>query len=249
MIITLDIETLPTSDPAVVEEIANSVKPPKTLKKPESIAAWERDDKPAAVDEAIAKTSFSGLYGSICVISMAADNGDPVAFHGNDERAILASAFAWIDAQSSMSIRGRLTHKPVTFCGHNIYAFDLPFIKHRAIIHGVRPPQSLRTAFAAKPWGSEVADTMIMWSSDREQRASMDKLCKAFGIQGKGDFDGSMVAGTWSTDPLKVVEYCNDDVRRTRAIYLRLMIVANNGGFSDEEIAAIKAHEMAEAQQ
>jgi predicted PolB exonuclease-like 3'-5' exonuclease len=65
-----------------------------------------------------------------------------------------------------------------------------------------------------------------MWSQDREKRASMDRLCRAFGIPGKGDFDGSMVAETWAVDPLKVVSYCEDDVRRTRAMYKRMMFQA-----------------------
>jgi predicted PolB exonuclease-like 3'-5' exonuclease len=61
-----------------------------------------------------------------------------------------------------------------------------------------------------------------MWSPDRDKRVSLDKLCKAFGIPGKGDFDGSMVADTWSVNPDKVIEYCRDDVARTRQVYNRL---------------------------
>jgi len=55
----LDIETLPTSDAAVMAEIAASVTPPGSYKKPETIAEWERETKPGLVKEAIAKTSFS----------------------------------------------------------------------------------------------------------------------------------------------------------------------------------------------
>ena len=35
-----DIETLPTTDMEVIAEIAASIKPPGTIKKPESVAAW-----------------------------------------------------------------------------------------------------------------------------------------------------------------------------------------------------------------
>ena len=55
----------------------------------------------------------------------------------------------------------------------------------------------------------------------------MDKLCKAFGIQGKGDFDGSMVAETWKTDKQKVIDYCADDVARTIQIYNRITFNSN----------------------
>ena len=75
---------------------------------------------------------------------------------------------------------------------------------------------------SAKPWDACIADTLLMWSGDPHKRGSMDKLCKVLGIPGKGDFDGSMVASTWPTDPQKVISYCEDDVIRTRSIYQRL---------------------------
>ena len=62
----------------------------------------------------------------------------------------------------------------------------------------------------------------LMWSPDREKRVSMDKLCKALGIPGKDGFDGSMVAATWPVDPQKVIDYCKQDVERTRQMYKRL---------------------------
>ena len=80
----------------------------------------------------------------------------------------------------------------------------------------------MRRAFAAKPWDKEVADTMLIWSADRDKRVSMDKLCKAFGIAGKGEFNGSMVAETWPINPQKVIDYCKDDITRTRLIFKRL---------------------------
>ena len=89
-------------------------------------------------------------------------------------------------------------------------------------LRGVKPPVALLKAMNAKPWDTCIADTMLMWSSDSQKRASMDKLCKAFGLEGKGDFDGSMVAETWPVDHQKVIDYCKDDVRRTRAMYKRM---------------------------
>ena len=109
-----------------------------------------------------------------------------------------------------------------SLCGHNISGFDLPFIKHRAIINGMKPPITLLNAINAKPWEDCIQDTMLLWSQDRQKRVSMDSLCKALGIEGKGDFDGSMVAETWPIDPEKVIEYCKDDVERTRKIYKKL---------------------------
>ena len=218
----IDIETLPTIDADVIAEIAAKIKPPDNYSKPETIAKWIEENKEQAIKEAVHKTGFSGLYGSIACICYAFDDG-PVytASHAN-EAVMLANLYDHIEEVTGIEHHTGMAHTALTFVGHNIIGFDLPFIKHRSIINGVKPPLSFRKAFDAKPWGGEVADTMLMWSSDKEKRASMDNLCKAFGIPGKGDFDGSMVASTWPTDPQKVISYCADDVRRTREMYKRL---------------------------
>ena len=77
---------------------------------------------------------------------------------------------------------------------------------------------------------------MLMWSSDQHKRGSMDRICRALGIPGKGDFDGSMVATTWPVDPEKVIAYCKDDVERTRQMYKRLTF--DFGGNQSDLLAA-----------
>ena len=224
MNIYIDTETLPTTDAETIAEIAANIKPPANYSKPETIAKWMDDNKEQAVKEAVHKTGFSGLYGSIACICYAFDDGPVYSRSACDigEAEMLVSLFAHIEEVTGIEHHTGMAHTSLTFIGHNVIGFDLPFIKHRCIINAVKPPLAFRKAFDAKPWGSEVADTMLMWSSDKEKRTSMDKLCKAFGIPGKGDFDGSMVAATWPVDPQKVISYCVDDVERTRKIYKRM---------------------------
>lgn len=222
MIITFDIETLPCADPALIADIHAKVTPPGTFKKADSIAKWWQEEGEQAKAEAVAKTSFDGMYGRIACICYQIDDGDVIACSVADEVDTINDFFGAIVDASSRPLHGTEMMMPVTFCGHNVAGFDLPFLKHRAIINGIKPPAQLFKAMSAKPWDACVADTMLMWSSDPNKRGSMDRLCKAFGIAGKDGFDGSMVAETWPTDPLKVIEYCCDDVRRTRAIYKRL---------------------------
>jgi 3'-5' exonuclease len=218
MILTFDLETLPTADAAVIADIHAKVSPPKTLKKAESIATWWKEEGEEAKAEAVAKTSFDPMTGRIACICYAMDGLDSVyTVDFDDEKLLLQRFFAELVAISKVP-----GQTPITFCGHNIAGFDLPFLKGRAIIHGIKPPDFLWKAMQAKPWDSCIADTMLMWSSDSQKRASMDKLCKAFGIPGKGDFDGSMVVSTWPVDRQKVIDYCCDDVRRTKALYNRL---------------------------
>ena len=223
MNIVLDIETLPTTDAEVIAEISASIKPPANYSKPETIAKWMEENKEQSVKEAVHKTGFSGLYGSIACICYAFDDGKVFSVDCRDsEKTMLEHFYSHVFDMAGIETHTGVVQQPVTFIGHNIIGFDLPFIKHRSIINRVKPPVQFLKAFDAKPWGNEVADTMLMWSADKEKRASMDKLCRAFGIPGKGDFDGSMVADTWPVDPQKVIDYCADDVRRTRDIYKRL---------------------------
>ena len=229
MIITLDIETLPCSDPAMIEEITAGVKPPGNLKKEETIAAWWASDGDQAKKDAIAKTSFDGMYGRIACICAAVDDEEPVEFSNDDERLMLLEFNRWLFDTLDVELYERHTANNVTFCGHNLGAFDLPFIKHRSIIHQVKPHPKLLKAMNAKPWDGCIADTMLMWSSDPHKRGSMDRLCKALGIQGKDGFDGSMVADTWPVDRNKVIEYCKDDVKRSRNIYKRIMFMVADG--------------------
>ena len=229
MMLTLDIETLPTTDEAVIASLADSVKAPGTLKKPESIAAWMEENRESATAELVAKTSFDGLYGSIACICYQFDDSEVFSVDcvsSGDEKTMLEHFYSHVFDMVCTEYHGGVASQNLTVCGHNIAGFDLPFLKHRSIILGVKPPVAMLKAMNAKPWDTCIADTMLMWSSDSQKRASMDKLCKAFGLEGKGDFDGSMVAETWPVDPQKVIDYCKDDVRRTRAMYKRLTFAA-----------------------
>ena len=214
MNIYIDIETLPTTDPAVIADLHATDKAPGQYKKPESIAEWMAAEGEKAKADAVAKTSFDGLYGRICCVCFAVDDGPIESVASDNEFQLLTDLFGLLQESA---------HDQATYVGHNLVGFDLPFLKHRSIIHGIKPPVSLVKAMAAKQWAEEVADTMLMWSSDRDRRVSMDKLCRAFGIPGKGDFDGSMVAATWPVDPQKVIDYCMADIDRTRSIYKRLL--------------------------
>lgn len=222
MIITFDIETLPCSDQEVIESLAATIQPPAQYKKQESIEAWMADNKEQALKELVSKTALDSLYGSIACISYAFDDGDPHSVHtvGNTEFEMLEQFYIHLSQMADVVYQGGVTSHLIIFSGHNLAGFDLPFLKHRSIIKGINPPASLRKAMNAKPWDSCIADTMLMWDSNK--RVSMAKLCKALGIEGKGDIDGSMVAEVWKTDPHKVIRYCEGDVIRTRQIYKRL---------------------------
>lgn len=209
-----DLETLPTNDAAIIADIAASIKPPGQFKNAKSIEQWLDENKANELKKLVSKTSFSGMYGRIACIAWAHDDNEVGAtININDEREVIRHFYDCLKL---------IDDKQSIFCGHNLYGFDLPFLKQRSIILGIEPPKTLLKAMNSKAWDGCIADTMFMWAPERDKHTSMDKLCKAFGIGGKGDFDGSMVADTWETDPQKVIDYCKDDVERTRKIYKRL---------------------------
>ena len=212
MLVTLDIETLPTNNQLVIDEFKKGIKAPGNYTKPETIQKWMEENSTQALEDMIAKTSFDGLYGSIACIAWSFDDDEVISSQaGMNEKEVIESLYKYLTDSAS--------HIEFEFCGHNLAGFDLPFLKHRSMILGIKPPKGLLTAMNSKPWESCIKDTMLMWSADPQKRVSMDKLCKALGIEGKGDFDGSMVAKTWETDKQKVIDYCKDDVSRTRQIY------------------------------
>jgi predicted PolB exonuclease-like 3'-5' exonuclease len=214
--IFLDIETIPTQSPDVIAAIGAQIKPPANMKKPETIAAWEATDKAQAVADAVAKTSFDPARGHICAIAWAVDDGGIVSSHIDDvqnEALMLREFFA---AVSSF-------HR-TTWVGHYISGFDLRFILCRAVVLGVTIPRCIPRN--PKPWDATVFDTMTAWAGARDT-ISMDNLCAALGIPGKGEgLDGSKVAQAWAEGQHKeIAQYCRDDVDRTRAIWRKFQAV------------------------
>lgn len=216
--ITFDIETIPTNNIDVIAKLGKSIRPPGNIKKPESIKEWMDLNYQSLLDELVKKTSFDGAYGRIACIAWSDGQYATESTLSNDDEA---------EAINKFYDFLHFAEAGQTFCGHNLTVFDLPFLKHRSIVLGIKPPKCLLNAMNAKPWDPCIADTMLMWSQDRDKRISMDNLCSILGIEGKGDFDGSMVADEWKNgDRNKVIDYCKEDVERTIKIYNRLTFAA-----------------------
>lgn len=221
MRVYMDIETLPAQDPAVRAELAAAVTAPAKYSKPESIAEWLDANREAEAEAAWLKTSFDGGVGQVCVIGWAVEDGAAISMQVDDlsrdaEREVLACWFDWL----TKLYAGTSGTRPCLI-GHNIIGFDLPFLWKRAMVLNVKPP--LWFPRSPKPWSDVVADTMLLWDSTQRAGGSMDRLCRLFGMEGKGDMDGSKVWPMVRDGKIDAVaEYCRGDVERTRAIYRRM---------------------------
>jgi len=215
--IYLDIETIPAQTDDARSRIASTVKPPAQMKKPETIKAWEQNDKAAAVEEAIAKTSFNGAYGHICCIGWAFDDEPARSIiwpRDVDSEAAAIHTFKTI-------VEGKTNFPPV-IVGHNVAEFDIRFLWQRAMVLGIRMPAWFPRS--PKPWDREVFDTMTAFAGVRNT-VSMDTLCAAFGIPCKEDMDGSKVAGAWANGEYdRIAAYCRADVERTRSIHRKMLV-------------------------
>lgn len=211
----LDIETLPTDRQDVRDYIAASISPPGNISKPETIAKWIAESKPAAIDEAIAKTSLDGAFGRVCVIGWALDDERVQTVHGLDEPTVLQAFSERID---------NLRVFDCTVVGHNVTSFDLRFLVQRYIVNGIKPPAIIARAAQAKPWEAEkVYDTMVQWAGTGN-RISLDKLCMALGIDSpKGDITGATVGQAVADGRLlEVADYCAGDVDAVREVWRRM---------------------------
>ena len=216
----IDIETLATDRQDVRELIASKISHPSNISKAETIAKWEAESKPDAIDEAVSKTALDGTFGRVCVIGWAIDD-EPVQTvkSASDEESVLR------DFSSLLAI-SKTDVFETCVVGHNVTGFDLRFLIQRYIVNGIRPPAVIARAAQAKPWESDkVFDTMVQWSgAGARPGGSLEKLCMALSIASpKTDLDGSKVGAAVAAGRiLDVADYCALDVDATRKVWRRM---------------------------
>lgn len=112
--------------------------------------------------------------------------------------------------------------------GHNVIAFDLPFLIRRGLFYGIAPPVSLTNQLDAyKP--SHIVDTMRYWQFGNrgEQNVSLDKLAQFFGTtrkNGSGAFFYKKFFGS-STERTESIEYLYNDIVMTVEIAGKLGVI------------------------
>lgn len=225
-IITFDIETVPTTNEKTIAKIRAEIEHEKTTitapanyKDSEKIAVYiaeKAKELDGDFDRRLRQTALNGARGHIYCIGMALNGNAPICIYNKNEAEILRQFF-----HNCEKYAGRTDD---IYCGHNIVAFDLPFIYQRAVILGIKPPDCI--PFHTKPWDTRIFDTLVKWCGIKGE-GSMDSVCDALGIEGKGDITGktfydAVLAGRHD----ECLQYCNEDVIRTREMYKRMAFVA-----------------------
>ena len=221
MNIYIDIEAIPTQRQDFIADIAATIEHPKTMSKPETIAAWHENKKPAAIAEAVGKTVFDGGMGEIVTFGFAFDEGEPSAIYRDDNMSE-AQLLDGINEMFAAKLFKNKSYIRPTWIGHNICGYDLRFLWKRFVVNGIRPEAKI--PYNSKPWGDCVFDTMYEWAGPSgNDKKSLDFVCRALGLSGKDGFDGSMVYDAWKNKEFeRISEYCKDDVSKVREIHKRL---------------------------
>jgi hypothetical protein len=233
--IFLDIETIPAQRSDVRSHLAAkigkktaielaNVRAPSNYKDAAKIADYIEsakaallDGEQAAIDEAVNKTGLNGAFGQVVCIGIALDDAAPTVIHGMNECENLLGLNVVLD-----QVR-KADWYSTSIVGHNVSAFDLRFLLQRFIVNQVKPHPIIVRGANAKPWQGEIVyDTMTQFAGTGN-RISLDDLCVALGLPGKGDITGADVWPMVQAGKLKeVADYCADDVTKTREVFKRM---------------------------
>jgi predicted PolB exonuclease-like 3'-5' exonuclease len=216
----IDIETIPTQREDIKTDIRFNISAPANYTKPETIAKWIEENAETEFDKQYRKTALDGLLGEIVSIAWAVEDNEPqVLFRvaGESEADLLRAFFEDLQLLTDKnSQRINITQ----WIGHYITGFDLRFIWQRCVVNQVKP--TVKIPYNAKPWDDCVFDTKVEWSGTGQYsgKSSLDALCKAFGLEGKGDIDGSKVWDYYQAGRIEeIAEYNKEDVIKARKIY------------------------------
>lgn len=218
MIIYIDTETGPSTRPDVIAHLAA---------KHDALRDAESARK---ADEVHKRTSLSGTFGELWVISCATDNDEPITYVRDrddpDGEGAMLRRFArdMIDLDSDVQFSRNLD----AIVAHGA-DFDRGMLRQRATAHGIYLPSAI-TAWGLRPWdnANRWRCTMEAWTGDPRTRVSLADLALALAVdapvKGADGVTGDQVWALICAGHLdRVASYCADDVRRVRAIYQRIM--------------------------
>ena len=221
MNVYIDIETIPTQPETDAKlDIAETIKPPASMTKAETIADWHAGSgkyagvKDRKIDEAYRKTALDGTRGEIICICFATDN-EECSVYRTPERSEFDLLLDFYDSLHLSLKNGQIPY----FIGHNV-VFDLRFIVQRSIINRiVAPPYKIPMNGRH---GKDFFCTMTAWAGFRE-RISLDNLSAVLRCGEKGGMSGSEVWDNYQLGAHEAIQdYCAQDVALVREIFKRI---------------------------
>lgn len=210
----IDTETIASQNPEIVQYLAMKSQKDNEQKLKDKTP----EEKAKIASDYWLKSSLSGKFGELAVISFATEDNSPITFvrdmgDSEGERELLkqfASELKAIDIDYGLV--GSLNQ----IIAHNA-EFDFNFIKQRCLIKGVRLPDPFLN------WTRWVC-TQKMWSQKFNDFHSLESLCVAFGISGATkEIDArntTLIVANGGM--MHLANYCESDVLRVRKLFYKL---------------------------
>jgi len=205
--IVFDIETGPASE-ATLNKFLPDIKPPANYKDPAKIDGYVQEK----VADFKNSAALSGTTGKVLCVGVKSETGNVLYLgeNGAEEGTIIEATFGILD---------RALNRDIHVVGHNILAFDLPFLFRRAWKLGIPRPHFLQRDLRREPL---VQDTMQMWAcGNYGERISLNNLALHFGMEPK-DHDGGEFARLWTENRTEALAYLKYDLEITETAYLAM---------------------------
>lgn len=221
-----DIQTIPTQNQSVIDQLTRSIKPPANYSQPDSIAKWYRENLKSEAEKKYRQTALDGLFGEVVSIAWAIDDAEATVFWRDEsagERGLLQNFMAELASPEDRQGRRLTIHRWV---GHYISGFDLRFLWQRCVVNGVRPTLSI--PLDAKPWDDRVFDTKLAWSGGGAHagQAGLDAMALAFDLPNRAG-GGAQVYDHWLAGRYReIAEYNRQAVGNARELYRRMRFIA-----------------------
>jgi hypothetical protein len=236
-VLIFDIETTKTTNAAIIDRIKDKLKPPATLKKPESIQEWWTTQSGQALEDKLAQTALNGLQGDVTAIGWfiaVTDSGfdldyaptsvDPVIHIRKTDQSVqafLSETYRAMEKDIGKH-KGTRGSWDVRVAGHNINNFDLPFLRQQSMRYSVRHMQYFPHAYRGRR--EDCIDTMVELAGYKEF-ISLQDAAITFGIPwDNASIPGDQVPNAWDTqDYDAVAQHLTNDVRVTAELALRIL--------------------------
>lgn len=155
--------------------------------------------------------SVNPLYCSICCVSFAVGQSDPVSIYAGSERMMEKHLV-------EMVWRMLARHTPII--GYGLSFFDIPVLLARSMILNVHPTRNLDR----RKYGSRDIVDLCKSIFEDGRAFGLGKVCKSLGIQSTlPDVDGSHVYDMYKAGQVGMIRaYCEDDVRLAQQLHKRV---------------------------
>lgn len=243
--ISIDIETVPSQDPAVgaairadIDAECEAVQAPGNYKKPESIAAYIEEERArlvASYDERYQRAGLDAATGQICSIALAVNDRAPLVntvslsdlkMGGEAEllhwfgSVLMSEVKAATGREGDQGIAFEISREAV-WIGFNHRGFDLPYLWKRGVI--LQQSQPFRIPYSTSPSDRRIFDCMLQWAGFGG-RISQKRLAAILGIESKlNGLDGSKVyQAMLEGREAEIAAYNVEDVETVRTMYRRM---------------------------